>query len=157
MYNVRTISNITCIEELRQIINSNLITDIRYDFNCKKCVEIKNELIDMNNYNISNFDFGLRIYNNELIKKYGLFVNIIYTYYRIKNNGNFKRISEKSFFDSIRVGSLLQIYESETYVINKIKKKFHEVNFIQTVDNFHYYLVERPTLTKPARKNNLNN
>jgi len=74
-----------------------------------------------------------------------------YTYY-------YSKISEKEFFDSIKVGSLLAIeWPVDNIIIDKIKEKFYEINLVQIVKSKHYYLIESPTLTKPARKNNSNN
>jgi len=191
MYNNQTIPNITCIEELRKIINSNLRTNIRYNLNCKNCVKIKNEFMDIDNYRInSNLKTGirddfyckncveiknrfmnidgyiinyyycdsLRIYNKKLIEEYGLFtIDYSVNYGRININ-NWTNISKKEFFDSIKVGSLLQIVGPTSDIIDKIKEKFDEVSLVQIVDIYNYYLIKnRPTLTKPARKNNSNN
>ena len=152
MYNVRTISNITCIEELRNIINSNLITYFRYDLNCKNCTEIKNWLINIDNYS------GFRIYNFKLIEEYGLFlISPDGNYHRLKDMNTWTTMNEEEFFDSIKIGSLLQMNESMIYKIDKIAEKFCKANLVQIVDNFHYYLIEKLTMTKPARKNNSSN
>jgi len=156
MYHVQTISNITCIEELRKIINFNLITYVRYDFNCKNCNKIKNELIDIDNYEITYYYICLRIYNNKLMEEYGLFwISDNGRYFKVKNNNNCTKISEKEFFNLIKVGSVIsEMRDQASDKINKIKEKFYQVNLIQIVNGVHYYLIERPTLTKPARKNN---
>jgi len=158
MYNVLTISNITCIEELRQIINSNLITYVGYNFNCKNCANIQNELIDIDNYIIENYARSLLVHNIKLVEEYGVF-SIYYSdyYHRMINVNNWTNISKKEFFNSIKAGSLLQIIGSENTIIDKIKEKFYKVSPVQFVHYNRYYLIERPTLTKPARKNNSNN
>jgi len=118
-----------------------------------------NKLIDIDNCEIFNYYPGdLRIYNNKLIEKCGLFViSFDGNYYGLKNMNEWTTMNEKEFFDSIKVGSLLKTFGSENDTINKIKEKFYEVNLIQIVDNFHYYLIESPTMTKPARKNSSGN
>ena len=155
-YYAQTILNITCVEELRKIINSNLITDIRYDLNCKNCSEIKSKLINIDDYEITNSYYNdLRIYNNKLMEEYGLFwISNSGRYYLLQKNYIYSEISEKVFFDSIKVGSLLNISKSASSTIDKIKEKFYKVNLVQIIYKDHYYLIERPTLTKPARKNN---
>jgi len=166
MYDVKTILNITCIEELTKIINSNLVTHVRYDLNCKNCANIKNELINVNNYDIGNYHYdhhynSLNIFNIKLIEEYGLFIICYNRYYSAKkindsctrkNSNDWTNISEKEFFDLIKVGSLLLMIESKSSITDKIKEKFYEANFIQIVNQFHCYLIESPTLTKPARK-----
>jgi len=169
MYNVLTISNITCIEELTRIINSNLLTYVRYDSNCKNCAKIKNELVDIDNYIVGvyfytdcNFYYkSLCVYNNKLTKEYRIFRADLQKYSRIhicKQDNKYMyywlEISEEYFFNFFKVGSLLIIHKSKINEINKIKEKFYEVNLIQIVGDFHYYIVESPTLTKPAIKNN---
>jgi len=159
MYNVKTILNITCIEELRKIINSNLVTHVRYNYNCKNCAKIKNESIFVDNYKDYYCHDGFYIFPKEkLIAERGLF--------SIDHNGNyFKKIknsfyyNEKEFLDLIQGGSLFQTILTEQAIgtLNKIKEKFYEINLVQIVHETHFYLIERPTLTKPARKNNLNN
>jgi len=155
MCDFQTISNITHIKELRKIINSNLLTYVRHDQNCKNCTNIKKKLIDFDNYEIIDYGDSFRIYNIELIKEHGLFA--VYCddlYYRKININNWTRMDEKEFFDSIKVGSLLRITESSIDIIDKIKEKFYENNVtqIKIILGFHYYLIESPTLTKPARK-----
>jgi len=159
MYNAQTISNITCIEELKKIINSNLITYIGYNCHCKNCNKIKSKLINIDNCEIINYYInGFRIYNNKLIGEYGLFrISHDEHYYRSSKYRFYSEISEKEFFDSIKVGSLLDVFKSASSIIDKIKKKFYQVNLIQIIDDYHYYLIERPTLTKPANKNNSSN
>jgi len=162
---VKTSSNITCIEKLEQIINSNLVTYIRDDSNCKIFARIKNELIDIDNHKIVDCYIGFCIYNIKLIEEHGLFGISSGYYYRFKKNYSQSEISKKEFFDSIKVGSLLETEESSldteesvSIIIDKIKEKFYKVSLILIVENnLHYYLIESPTLTKPARKNNSNN
>jgi len=154
MYNAQTISNITCIEELKKIINSNLITYIGYNCHCKNCNKIKSKLINIDNCEIINYYInGFRIYNNKLMEEYELFrISHDKHYYRSTKYHFYSEISEKEFFDSIKVGSLLKIIGPKNIIIDKIKEKFYQVNLIQIIDISHYYLIERPTLTKPAKK-----
>ena len=158
MSNVKPVPNITCVEELINIINSNLVTWVKYDLNCKNCAEIKNKLINIGNYVINNnYHFYLRIYNIKLIEKCGFFMKNFHTYCRMKKINSWTNISEKEFFDSIKVGSLLETLGAMRSTIDKIRGKFYEVNLVQTIGYTHYYLIESPIMTKPARKNNLGN
>jgi len=159
-YKAQTILNITCIEELKKIISFNLLTCVKYNSNCKNCAEIKNEFMDINNYEIINYYYylgSLNIFNIKLIEKYGLFIigpNGHYLKVK-KNNNDFTYIDEKEFFDLIKIGSLLEISWRAPRIIDKIKEKLYEVNLVQILyDNIYFYLIESPTLTKPARKNN---
>ena len=163
MYNAhaQTISNITCIEELRKIINSNLITFVRYNSYCKNCVNvIISELINIyecsKNYYYSHYVLHVR--NIKLIEERGLFrISYKRNYYVFEKNYPYLEINEKQFFNSIKIGSLLEIIGPKNIIIDKIKEKFYQVNLIKIIYCSHYYIIERPTMTKPARKNNLSN
>jgi len=164
--------NITCIEKIKEYIDFNLSTCISYRTICNNCKKILEELIkfDIENYYFADLGGLMRIYNLKLIEQYGFFlVNIFMKdteYYSYNTTiKNWTDIDKKIFFDSVKDESLIIIRPVEDYydtldyhnlVLEQIKDKGYEVNFIQTVFSSHYYIVKKPTLTKPAIKYNIN-
>jgi len=171
--------NITCIEKVKEYIDSNLYTQISYYTNCNNCEELskksKKKLKESKELDIEDrymFCFGLiRIYNLKLIEQHGFFsVNIrrIRTAKYCSYDTTIKEwtdIDKKIFSDSVKDESLIIIHPVEDYygtpdyhnlILEPIKDKGYEVNFIQKVIIHHYYIVKKPTLTKPARKYNIN-
>jgi len=157
--------NITCIEEIKEHIDSNLYTIISYN-TCDNCKELLKEL-DIVNYDICHHNILIEFFNLKLIEQYGFFCdtylrnkNILYHSYdttRIK----WVEIDKKNMFDSIKDGSLIEIYSLSNisnlsdydYDLEEmIKYKGYKVSLIKTANNFHYYIVKKPTLTKAAIK-----
>ena len=167
--------NITCIEKVKEYIDSNLYTYILYRYNCNNCEELSKELEKLKELDIENhyriLDGCIIIYNLKLIEHHGFFfVNIrrdgITEYYSYNTSiKNWTHIDKKIFFDSIKDESLIMIGIHEPYngipdyhnlVLEPIKDKGYEVNLIQKVFSNHFYIVKKPTLTKPARKYDIN-
>jgi len=196
--------NITCIEKVKERIDTNLYTIISYN-TCDNCKELLKELdihnyCDVQYYHYHRCDPFISIYNLKLIEQYGFFEvffwgDIEYASYNTTINNltnidkkfmfdafisfssctntveidydvreNWDKIDKKIMFDSIKDGSLIRMerriypYDS-TFIecnLEKIKDKGYEVNLIQIVDEIvdstEYYIVKKPTLTKPARK-----
>jgi len=166
--------NITCIEEIKEHIDSNLYTRISYCTICNNCKELSKELKKIKELDIENhymiWDGCMIIYNLKLIEQYGFFlVKILMNdteYYSYNTTiKNLIEIDKKIFFDSVKDESIIIILPVELYngtpyyhnlVLEQIKDKGYEVNFIQKVFSHHYYIVKKPTLTKPARKYDIN-
>ena len=164
--------NITCIEEIKEHIDSNLYTRISYCTICNNCKELSKELEKLKELDIENYymywDGCMRIYNLKLIERHGFFFVNIFGYGTTVYNSydttikEWTDIDKKIFFDSVKDETLIIILLHELYnntlnfILEPIKDKGYEVNFIQTAVNRHYYIVKKPTLTKPARKYNIN-
>jgi len=168
--------NITCIEKVKEYIDSNLYTYILYRYNCNNCEELSKELeklkeLDIEKYYCVHFVGCMSVYNLKLIEQYGFFfVNIFgigTTVYYSYNTSikDWTNIDNKIFFDSVKDESLIIIQPVNLYnrtlnyhnlILESIKDKGYEVNFIQKVFSRHYYIVKKPTLTKPAIKYNIN-
>jgi len=163
--------NITCIEEIKEHIDSNLYTRISYCTICNNCKELSKELKKIKELDIENhymiWDGCMIIYNLKLIEQHGFFsVNIFedntIVYYSYDTTiKNWTKIDKKIFSDSVKDESLIGMRSLELYngipdyhnlVLEPIKDKGYEVNFIQKIVSCHYYIVKKPTLTKPARK-----
>jgi len=159
--------NITCIEEVKERIDSNLCTRILYYFSCDNCKKKILEELKIENYcNIRYFRETIGIYNLKLIEQYGFFCIYIYNYnitlYRSYDTtkDHWVEIDKKIMFNSIKDESLIEIQSFNginissdiEHELEPIKDKGYEVNLVQTVGNLHYYIVKKPTLTKPARK-----
>jgi len=173
--------NITCIEKVKEHIDSNLFTIITYNTICNNCEELSKELfkeLDTNNYHYRESFILISIYNLKLIKQHGFFLFYTFTYAHEKTAyksydttiKGWIEIDKKIFFDSVKDESLIEIQSSKysfydqcnynhNCLLETIRDKGYEVNFIQKLDYWDrsdYYIVKKPTLTKPARKYDIN-
>jgi len=147
------ILNITHIEELKEHINSNLVTIISHNTDCDNCVKTINELKSISDYKILSAYFNSMICNIKLVETHGyMLYNGGIGYYKFTINATWSRLSEEEFFDSIKEGSLLCIHISKDYLINKLNKKCHNFYLIPIAHCPKHYRVEKFTMTKPALK-----
>ena len=143
----------------------------------KKRKELFKEL-DTNNYHYRESFILISIYNLKLIKQHGFFLFYTFTYAHEKTAyksydttiKGWIEIDKKIFFDSVKDESLIEIQSSKysfydqcnynhNCLLETIRDKGYEVNFIQKLDYWDrsdYYIVKKPTLTKPARKYDIN-
>lgn len=153
--------NVTCIEELKERVNNNLVTQILRNYDCGICYGSLNNFKNSNNPKIKVIrQVFFWTYNYELIKAYGYFlVNIkLYKFNHLTNN--WTKIDKKVFFDSIKEGSLLLVSypccqgnEINKELNEKINEKGYTVNLINLVEEhcqLNYFRIEKPTMTKPA-------
>lgn len=159
------ILNITCVGKIKEYINSNILTIVRYNFNCKNCEKI----LGFYNCNKHIVTKSLYINNFKLIETYGLFQVLFsrYNEHYYKSYSTIKNdwisISEVMLYDLIKDGSLItvsNVYDNY-YCYSRTLKKFHfeEINnkgyyaeFIRRVFDTSYYIIKKHALTKPAIK-----
>jgi len=151
-----------------------MFTYISYCTICNNYEELSKELkklkrLEIKNYHVHFFGY-MNIYNLKLIKRHGFFFVDIFVdgtieYYSYDTANMWNNVGKKIFFDSVKDESLIMIGIHEPYngtpdyynlVLEPIKDKGYEVNLIQNVVSCHYYIVKKPTLTKPAIKYDIN-
>jgi len=151
------ILNVTHIEELKERINSNLITRIWYNTVCDNSIKTISELERINDYRINHIHPGLTIYNMKLIEKYGYILYIgAKDYYKFTGSVTWRKMSENEFFDLIKEGTLLRTCDYENFLIDMLNdtlnEKCHNFYLIPIAHCPKHYRVEKFTMTKPAKK-----
>jgi hypothetical protein len=148
------------IEELEQIISTNLTTLVFYNIDCDHCNKINQKFINSSSlfqpFNCNSDVKCIQIYNDALIKDYGYFQigkNSIYQRVDLK----WKVINEDEFFASIKNDSLL-FGTCNRYFIDIIKElydRLFKTTKISTLCNHYWHRITfiKDNLTKPAIKN----
>jgi hypothetical protein len=151
---------IECVEELKEIVSCNLITQIL----CSNhhYWNIAQETFKSAEFKISFGINSFMIYNLNLIGIYGVFEfrvwrmsSIVCKFSRIdsKNPYSWDTIGEKEFFNSIKPGSLLLATREQNHpdIINRLKE-LYEVTIIFNFLDTNYYRIEKPIMIKRAIK-----
>jgi hypothetical protein len=151
------------MNELKDILNNNLITWIRHDESCKNCKKFNIELatLDRSNceFNITNYGNYHVVYNRTLNEMYGCFSISIFDKKIRKYNSNiidkYEIIDEDTFIDSVKPGSVFSYHKSMecSDVMDRLTKKSYIQKFIVDMGNSNYYVIENSiqNRTKPAK------